>query len=410
MRLRDDAFGEALNVNQRKELVMRAVLASITAIALNAAPPALSQVPTRTLARPQVEFAEPFSEVGSIRELRDGRVVVVDARELTVKLVDFRTGLASTIGRSGEGPGEYRWPSRLFALPGDSSLLHDGAGGRLMIIGADGKPGGFFDPNRAGESDSLLARARRFYVRSADARGNLYGELQPIRVGAGGVLELADHSAIERLEVATRKRDTVALWPLRKDANARLARGMVVTRPRMQAFPAWEQWVVAPDGRIAFVFPDPYRVNYVRANRLVTENQPIPYEKIRVDDAVKKQYREERERPTMVMRYSRDGGSSIGLTRRPFSEPAEWPEFLPPYLSQVVFSSDGLLWIPRATAAGKPPLYDIIDGQGKLFERVELPPRTKLVGFGTKSVYVVRLDADDLQYLQRHALPTTARP
>ncbi len=299
---------------------------------------------------------------------------------------------------------------KLFSLPGDSTLLQDVSGGRLTIIGPDGKPGGVFDPNRGGEGDSIIARARRFYVRSADSRGDLYGELQPIRVGAGGVLELADHSAIERFEVSTRKRDTVALWPLRKDANARLMRGMVVTQPRMQAFPAWEQWAVAPDGRIAFVFPDPYRVNFVGANRSVSENAPIAYEKVRVDDAVKQAYREERQRPTMVMTGSRGGGSSMQLMRMPFSEPTEWPEFLPPYLSQVAFSSDGLLWIPRATAAGKPPLYDIVDGQGKVFERVELPARTKVVGFGAKSVYVVRLDADDLQYLQRHALPTTARP
>jgi hypothetical protein len=55
-------------------------------------------------------------------------------------------------------------------------------------------------------------------------------------------------------------------------------------------------------------------------------------------------------------------------------------------------------------------LYDIINGQGKLVERVQLPPRTKLVGFGVSTVYVVRLDQDDLQYLQRYPLPTTARP
>jgi hypothetical protein len=33
-----------------------------------------------------------------------------------------------------------------------------------------------------------------------------------------------------------------------------------------------------------------------------------------------------------------------------------------------------------------------------------------MVGFGAKSLYLVRLDQDDLQYLQRYALPTTVRP
>ena len=390
---------------------MRAVLLAV-AITFAGRSVAWSQGPvTKTLSGQQFEFPQQFSEIGSIRELRDGRVIVVDSRELTVKILDPRFGTATTIGRTGDGPGEYRWPSRLYPLQGDSTLLQDAAGGRLMVIGADGKPGGFYDPNRA-EGDSIMARARRFFVRMGDGRGHLFGEAQPIRVGAGGVLEIADHAAIERLDVATRKRDTVALWPVRKDANARLIPGMgaVVTQPRMQPFPAWEHWAVAPDGRIAFIFFDPYRVDFVGANRRVTQNAPIPYDRVRVDDALKKQYREERERPQMVLRGNRGGASSMEMMRTPYTEPTEWPAYLPPYLGTAAFAPDGLLWIPRATAAGKPPLYDIIDGQGKLFERVQLPPRTKIAGFGAKSVYLVRFDEDDLQYLQRYGLPTTARP
>jgi len=391
---------------------MHALLARTAVLGALFSQTATSQAPiTRTLGKPQAEFAEPFTEIGAIRELRDGRLIVVDARELAVKLVDLRAGAASTIGRTGDGPGEYRWPGKLFALPDDRTLLQDNSGGRLTIIGSDGKPGEVFDPNRS-EGDTIRARAFRFHVRASDARGMLYGEAQPIRVGANGVLELADHSAIERLNIASRQRDTVALWPLRKDANARLYNGMVMTQPRRQAFPAWDQWSVAPDGRIAFTYFDPYRVNFVGTNRQVVENPPIPYDRVRVDDAVKKQWKEELERPRMAMMYSRGGGSSMQLMPGMYSEPTEWPEYLPPYLGNPVFASNGLLWIPRATADGMlaTPLYDIIDGKGKLVERVKLPARTRLVGFGSNSVYVVRLDEDDLQYLQRHSLPTTARP
>ena len=389
---------------------MRALFASTVTFTLVIVAPASSQSPvTRALGSPQAQFPAEFTDITSVRELRDGRVIAVDGRELTVNVLDFRIGLATPIGRIGDGPGEYRWPSRLYPMPGDSTLLHDQSNGRLLIIRPDGKPGDFFDTSRQ-EDDSVTARARRFFVRASDQRGSLYAELQPIRVGAGGVLELADHSAIERLVIATRKRDTVALWPVRKDANARLMQGMVVMQPRMQAFPGWEQWVVAPDGRIAFVFPDPYRVNFVAPDRKVIENPPIVHEKVRVDDALKKWHREEAERPRMVMRGMRGGSSSMEMMRMPYTEPTEWPEFLPPYLNQAVFGPDGLLWIPRTTVPGKPPLYDIIDGKGKLVERVEFPPRTKLVGFGVRSVYVVSLDEDDLQSLKRYALPTTARP
>jgi hypothetical protein len=62
--------------------------------------------------------------------------------------------------------------------------------------------------------------------------------------------------------------------------------------------------------------------------------------------------------------------------------------------------------VPRYGAAGDPrQRYDVIDGYGAVVAQLALPPRTKLVGFGARSVYLVRLDDDDLQYLQRYRLP-----
>ena len=56
-------------------------------------------------------------------------------------------------------------------------------------------------------------------------------------------------------------------------------------------------------------------------------------------------------------------------------------------------------------AAGTPPTYDVIDRAARLSHRVQLPPRSKLVGFGNGTLYLVRLDDDDLQYLERHPIP-----
>ena len=363
---------------------------------------AAQKVPERTLSKPEIEFAQPFSEVTAIRELRDGRVIVVDGRELKAQVIDFRAGTVATIGRNGDGPGEYRWPRQLYALPGDSSLLPDLAGGRLLIITPDAKPGELLNLNPPD-----VVPTRRFLLRFSDTLGRLYGEAQPIRIGADGVAQLADSSAIERLDRASHRRDTVAFVPLRKDAGARLVNGIgIITQPRRQPFPGWDHWLVAPDGRIAFVFYDPYRVDYVAPNHAITHGKPIPYDRVKVDDALKRQWREDRERPTMAM-SSRGGATSIGPMKMPYSEPSEWPEYLPPYTSGLpLFSSDGTLWITRAMAAGVAPTFDLINRKGELMERIVLPQRSKLVGFGNGTVYVVRLDDDDLQYLQRYRFGT----
>jgi hypothetical protein len=66
---------------------------------------------------------------------------------------------------------------------------------------------------------------------------------------------------------------------------------------------------------------------------------------------------------------------------------------------------NGELWVRRTqSASDDAPFYDVFDGKGQLVGHVRLPKGTRLAGFGKSSVYLVRLDADDLQYLQRYAL------
>jgi hypothetical protein len=48
------------------------------------------------------------------------------------------------------------------------------------------------------------------------------------------------------------------------------------------------------------------------------------------------------------------------------------------------------------------PKYDRFDAAGRLVGQVTLRPRSRVVGFGAGTVYVVRTDEDDLQYLERY--------
>jgi len=74
--------------------------------------------------------------------------------------------------------------------------------------------------------------------------------------------------------------------------------------------------------------------------------------------------------------------------------------------NQVHALPNGQLWVGRYTPANdKSPRFDVFDATGKHTGQVVLPPRTSIVGFGQGVVYTVRTDADDLQYLQRFAIP-----
>ena len=91
----------------------------------------------------------------------------------------------------------------------------------------------------------------------------------------------------------------------------------------------------------------------------------------------------------------------------PFAnEPVDWPEAKPPFLANAAqVAPDGRLWVLRTRAYNELfPSYDVIDAEGRLVERVTLPPRTRLVGFGRGVLYLARSDNDELQWLGRYRL------
>jgi hypothetical protein len=100
----------------------------------------------------------------------------------------------------------------------------------------------------------------------------------------------------------------------------------------------------------------------------------------------------------------RGSGPAVAPPKLP--EP-DWPEFKPAFVSAGArVAPNGEFWVQRSQPAGAGALYDGFDGQGRLKQQVRLAKDTRLVGFGSTSVYVARTDNDDeLQYLQRFRRP-----
>ncbi len=87
----------------------------------------------------------------------------------------------------------------------------------------------------------------------------------------------------------------------------------------------------------------------------------------------------------------------IGQRRRAYSpDRTEWMDYVvlrPAY--------GGRVWVRRHTLPGAGATYDVFDERGHRVDRVVLPARTWLVGFGAYCIYVVRLDENDLSHLGR---------
>jgi len=357
----------------------------------------------RVLDKPQVELAEPFTNVGSVRELSDGRVLVVDNGDRALYAVDFKAGTSTQISRPGSGPAEYRTPGLLLPAGGDTTLLTDPGNSRLLVLGPDAQPVTVLSdawPLPNGGRGTRLPRAidakvRGYFLSSATALSappTTSGEIRSpdslalVRAPRGSATE----ESLGYVHMAPRRISTTA-----KDGQ------LTSVNITMAPFPAQDGWQAFADGAVAIVRVRDYRVDWVLPDGRRVAGSPIGFAPVRVTDLDKQQ----REASAGARARGASGTPPAGAPPNKSPE-IDWPEFKPPFPSTAVFAgADGRLWVQRhAPAQDARTHYDVIDRRGAVAGKVEVPNGGRVVGFGAASIYVVRKDADDLQYLQRFPL------
>ncbi|MGQ0646788.1 MAG: hypothetical protein ACT4P7_04405 [Gemmatimonadaceae bacterium] len=112
--------------------------------------------------------------------------------------------------------------------------------------------------------------------------------------------------------------------------------------------------------------------------------------------------------PNLSISISIERGGATNVSSRPvpFREPGYWPAVKDPFGNaphSVLASPTGEVWILKQLPhTEKNPTYDVIGARGELTGRVIIPARSRVIGFGQNgAVYVVRMDDDDLQFIQR---------
>lgn len=370
---------------------MRAALPLLFVLASSAV---AQTVPTTTLTKPDATFPEPFSSVMGIRELPNGRVFVTDRLERTVSVLDFGTGDLTPVGREGQGPGEYVMPGPLFPFRGDSTLMVDFGAMRAVLLAG----------NEVGRTISLAGPSGLPLIPAAiDGRGRLYGSI-PTMSRSASPSGVADSVPIARLDAITRTIDTAG-WvgagsgggvvAMRVSGGGRMTTGL-------QPYAAQDAWAVAPDGRIAIVHADAYRVDWIDGSGRRTAGPALPHTPVKIGTAEKEAWADQMGGATMIMRT--DGGASRAMRpERPNVDDLEWPEAKPPFETRgVLVTPEGELWIRVSQSAGaKRQRYDVVDSRGQLIRRVELADDRRLMGFGKGTLYTVRRDEDDLEWLER---------
>jgi len=82
-----------------------------------------------------------------------------------------------------------------------------------------------------------------------------------------------------------------------------------------------------------------------------------------------------------------------------FIDPKELPDYKPPFFANSSRAdAEGNVWIrtipTRAIPGG--PVYDVINRQGELVERVQVPEGRTILGFGPGTVYLISRSGTDV--------------
>jgi hypothetical protein len=364
-------------------------------------------VEVRRLGAPIATYGHEFTTIDGVRELSTGRVIALDSRDRAIHFIEAGLKAGRKIGRDGDGPGEFRLPTRIFAIGGDSSLVRDEArGSNYLLITGDGKTGPLI-----ATKDSAYDAVRAGLAWATDARGGFYYGLM--------AATMFDSMTIMRWD-RRQRRDSLGRYDPEPKSPLYTERpevrksplGGFSYKPKNMPFKTYDQWAVAPDGRIAIVTSKPYRVTLRNANGSRVAGPVVPFTPIQVNDAEKAAYVKDLSKPMAGMWVERGSDKMVAAYRPPPAwlvkdlTPADWPTTLPPFLEDALrFASDGSLWVRRSVRTGTPVLHDVFDENAKLAYRIELPANRKVVGFGDGAVYLAHVDDDDLHYLEKYALP-----
>lgn len=355
--------------------------------------------------RPLATLDEPFTAITGLVEMPGNKAVVLDAQESRLLMVNFINGAATPIGRRGGGPGEWQQPLSLLRGTGNQAILGDPGLSKLHLVGPDGKISGAILP----PSDDPREMIGMTMSRGSDARGRLFFQAMPAFEGGGGIPDSAD---IVRYDPATKQSEVIGTIPTGMTGNVSGSQGQMRVMMRAKPLAAIDAWAALPDGRVAIVRANPYRVDIVSGRGQVQRGSAVNFTPVKIGKAERDAYRERQASARPMMVSIGGGGGGAAPAPRGVGGPAsvpdeEFPAVMPPFTGRdaVQVTPEGEIWVLRTRAASdRTPTYDIFSSTGQLVGKATLKPHSTVVGFGAGVVYVARQDPeDDLRYLEKYA-------
>lgn len=372
----------------------------------------------------------------TIRALSNGSVIVNDVGHTRVMLLDStlsrgRVVIDTVGGTNASAPARAPLHSvTLIRYPGDSTLYIDRSAQSVLVLDKSGKVARVMALPRP-QDIPYIAGGGEGGQPEIDVKGRLvyHGVYRPevrpqdpnLRMRLNIPLQ-RDSAPIVRADFDTRQIDTLAALKMNLGAPFDRAEGDAQGNVTLHYFvnveDADDQWAMLSDGTIAVVSVHDYHVEFLDPDGTRRVGPKMPFDWKRVDET-RKQFLVDSLRPALDSINDAPGrtvntpdGPRQLRSRYAFMPLEKMGDYEQPITTGAVKTDlSARLWIvPHTTASAQGGvLYDVVDRQGQLVERVQFPKGHALVGFGGKDVlYVLRIEGKK-GILERRAIGGRAK-
>jgi hypothetical protein len=344
----------------------------------------------------------PFASIRSVRELQDGSLLVVDGLERAVYLVNRAGTRRQELGGLGTRTLDYVGPDQILPLPGDSSLLFDATLEQYLVVTPEGSEAGRF------ELSAEATHLRTIRPHASDQLGGIFFA-EP-----GGLTEIGPEGKVRSVSRVFRyDRRTGQVQVMARTAGPSAPMGPpslpgagtsddsgTVVLPVPNPYQPTDAWGVAEDGRVAVVHVDADRLEWFGAAGAVMTGPRLQIEGRPVASSDRERYLEAWREEQLREGFDRD------YLRAVQADWVDWPAEAPGFRGGFApVDPWGNLWLSLSHPGDIVTRFALIDGQGVRRAEVTLPLHSRLQGFGSDALYLVRTDGVGLEWIQRYPWP-----
>ncbi len=347
----------------------------------------------------------PVASISAIRVLSDGQLLLDDPADKRLVLLDSTlTRVTPVIDTVGTPARSYpRSAGELIPFAGDSSLYLDPTSQAFLVIAPNGAIARVMSvpPSLINNRDSRIV-----YGPGGRVLWSLWIQHplpDPTVSGQPLAFPVPDTGLIIRADLVSHRLDTVAVFRVPRafpSVSTPDSTGFVWTTRTLNPIEVSDGWGILNDGTIAITRAQDFHIDWLTPDGGHEPSPKLPHLWVRLTDSVKVALVDSLRRYYADPRnqYSQSTGKNGVRRTRTYApnlpDPAELPDYLPPFAAVQGTDAEGNLWIREFTygTSLEGPIFDVVNRAGHMIDRVQIPDGTTLQGWGPGVVYLSSRD------------------